>query len=193
MQFVEICPIFVGSYFWMLWFERNFSLSGNSVYSFCEKSAQFLSASKFFIVLIFFLCTNALKYYRFKMMDRYQLEQKSSRDMWQLGLSILENGPNICRFEYFWILWFDEFFLLQKSVEILSFQDDWSISIRAEIKPWHVAIRSRHLQKLIALNEIMPWRMTNIFGSTVIYCMNHRICVVFISYHLMNKIWFNWI
>ena len=137
MQFVEICPIFVGSYIWMLWFERNFSLSGNSVYSFCEKSAQFLSASKFFIVLIFFLCTNALKYYRFKMMDRYQLEQKSSRDMWQLGLD--------------------------------------------------------NLQKLIALNEIMPWRMTNIFGSTVIYCMNHIICVVFISYHLMNKIWFNWI
>ena len=36
-----------------------------------------------------------------KMMDSYQLEQKSSRDMWQLSLSILENGPNICRLKYF--------------------------------------------------------------------------------------------
>ena len=128
----------------------------------------------------FFLLKKALKYYRFKMMYRYQLEQKSNRDMWQLGLSILANGPKICQLDYFWLLWFDEFFLIVKSVEILSFQDDGTISIRAEIKPWHVAIRSRHLQKLIALNEIMPWRMTNIFGSTLIHCMNHRLCVPYL-------------
>ena len=120
---LKICPIFVSS--------NIFECFDLTSFSFCP---IFVSSNIFECDLTsFFFFKKVLKCYRSKMMDRYQLEQKSSRDKWQLWLDILENGPNICRLEYFWMLWFDEFFLYQKSVDILSFKDDGSISIRAEI------------------------------------------------------------
>ena len=83
MQSAENMPNFCQfEYFWMLWFDE------------------------------FFFFKKALIYYRFKMMDRYQLEQKSSRDMWQLGLDIYKNWLRLTKLchdawpIYLVLLWF---------------------------------------------------------------------------------------
>ena len=132
-----MCPIFVGSYMFEHFYLTSFFLQKSdeifflddgsmsiraekSSLNMCQlvlrilrKCAQFLSAWTFATDLIWrvILPEIALKYCS-KMMDRYQLEQKSSRDMWQLGLDIYKNWLRLTKLchdawpIYLVLLWF---------------------------------------------------------------------------------------
>ena len=97
-----------------------------------QKLGPFLQSSKF--KLTFFLCTNVLKYYQFKMMDQYQLEQKLCN---LLKICPIFVGSNI--FECFDLT---SFFFIKKALKYYRFKmmDRYQLEQKSSRDMWQLGL-----------------------------------------------------